>query len=173
MGEHRTAALRVRIIPRSPTGTIGETLGQDVDDSGGIPMVPENEAVVRRFMTELCSDGSLAVADEVVASDHVHRVGDEELHGPEELKRAVLGLRTAFPDLRFEIDDLISDGDQVVLRWTATGTHGGTFADVAPTGRRVTWIGCDWFRLRSGQLTEAFVVADGGALYEQLTSLEM
>jgi hypothetical protein len=34
------------------------------------------------------------------------------------------------------------------------------------------WIGCDWFRLRSRQLIEAFVVADGGALYEQLTASE-
>jgi predicted ester cyclase len=123
-------------------------------------------------MTELWSDGNLSVADEVVATHHVHRVGDDELRGPDEIKGAVVGLRTAFPDLRFEIDDLVSDGDRVVLRWTATGTHEGRFADVAPTGRRVAWIGCDWFRLRSGQLIEAFVVADGGALYEQLTSSE-
>jgi len=126
-------------------------------------MVPENEAVVRRFMAELWSDGNLSVADEVVASDHVHRVGDDELRGPDEIKAAVVGLRKEFPDLRFEIDDLISDGDEVVLRWTATGTHEGTFADVAPTGRA----GCvDRVRLvppRSRQLTEAFVVADGGA----------
>jgi predicted ester cyclase len=133
-------------------------------------MVPENEVIVRRFLTELWSDGSLRVADEVVAADHVHRVGDDELRGPDEVKGAVVGLRTAFPDLAFEIDDLISEGDRVVVRWTATGTHEGTFADVAPTGRRVTWTGCDWFRLRSRQLVEAFVVADGGALYEQLTS---
>jgi|tagenome__1003787_1003787.scaffolds.fasta_scaffold20848482_2 predicted ester cyclase len=135
-------------------------------------MVPENEAVVRRFMRELWSGGDLSVADELVAPDHVHYLGDEELRGPDEIKAAVLGLRTAFPDLRFEIDDLVSDGDRVVLRWTATGTHEGTFADVAPTGRRVAWSGCDWFRLRSDQLIEGFVVADGGALYEQLTSKE-
>jgi predicted ester cyclase len=133
-------------------------------------MVPENEAVVRRFMDELWSDGNLGAADELVAINHVHHLGGEELHGPDGVKEAVSWLRSAFPDLRFEIDDVVSDGDRVVLRWTATGTHKGTFADVAPTGRRVTWIGCDWFRLRGGQLTEAFVVADGGALYEQLTS---
>jgi len=135
-------------------------------------VVPENEAVVRRFMNELWSDGNLDAADELVAINHVHHLGDEELHGPDGLKGAVSWLRSAFPDLRFEIDDVVSDGDRVVLRWTATGTHDGTFADVAPTGRRVAWNGCDWFRLHAGQLTEAFVVADGGALYEQLTSSE-
>jgi predicted ester cyclase len=134
--------------------------------------VPENEAVVRRFMEELWSDGDLGVADELVALTHVHHLGDEELHGPEGVKGAVSWLRSAFPDLRFEIDDVVSDGDRVVLRWTARGTHGGTFADVEPTGRRVVWTGCDWFRVHLGRLTEAYVVADGGALLDQLTSME-
>ena len=135
-------------------------------------MVPENEAVVRRFMEELWSEGKLGVADELVAADHVHHLGDDTLRGPDGIKGAATWLRTAFPDLCFEIDDLISDGDRVVLRWTARGTHRGTFADVAPTGRHVAWTGCDWFRLRSGQLVEAFVMADGEALYDQLTSTE-
>jgi steroid delta-isomerase-like uncharacterized protein len=136
----------------------------------GRPMDPGNEAVVRRFITELWTNGNLDVADELVAPDHVHRVGDDVLQDPEEVKAAVVELRKAFPDLRFEIEDLISDGDRVVLRWTATGTHQGTFAEIAPTNRRVEWIGCDWFRLRSSQLVEAFVLADGASLYEQITS---
>ena len=135
-------------------------------------MVQENESAVRRFMGELWSEGNLSVADELVASDHVHLVGDDELHGPEGIKGAVTRLRTAFPDLQFVVNDLISDGDRVVLRWTATGTHEGPLADLAPTGRRVTWMGCDWFRLRSGQLIEAFVFTDGEAFYEQLTATE-
>jgi steroid delta-isomerase-like uncharacterized protein len=135
-------------------------------------MVPENEAVVRRFMQELWSEGKLSVADELVSADHVHHLGDDTLRGPDGIKGAVTWLRTAFPDLTFEIDDLMSDGDRVALRWTARGTHRGTFADVAPTGRQVAWTGCDWFRLRSGQLVEAFVMADGEALYDQLTSTE-
>jgi steroid delta-isomerase-like uncharacterized protein len=135
-------------------------------------MVPENEAVVRRFMEEVWSEGRLSVAEELVAADHLHHLGDDTLRGPGGIKEAATWLRTAFPDLRFEVDDLISDGDRVVLRWTARGTHRGTFADVAPTGRRVVWTGCDWFRLRSGRLVEAFVLADGGALYDQLTSTE-
>ncbi len=135
-------------------------------------VVSENEAVVRRFMDEVWSDGNLAAIGELVAMDHVHHLGDDDLHGPDGVKGAVSWLRSAFPDLHFEIDDLVSHGDRVVVRWTARGTHEGAFADVAPTGRRVAWVGCDWFRLSAGQLTEAFVVADGGALYEQLTSSE-
>ena len=101
-------------------------------------VVPENEAVVRRFMGELWSDGDLGVADELEWSQGGCVV-------------TALGIpRLAIRDRRHD-----EDGDRVVLRWTATGTHEGTFAEVAPTGHRVTWTGRDWFRLHSGQLTEA------------------
>lgn len=133
-------------------------------------MVSDNEAMARRFIDELWNEGDLRVADELVAAAHVHHVGDELLRGPDGVKGAVQWLREAFPDLRFEIEDLISDGPRVALRWTATGTHLGRFADLDPTGRHVTWSGCDWIRFGSGQITEVWAVADGGALYDQLTS---
>jgi predicted ester cyclase len=98
----------------SRSGAIRATLVSDVEDRREMPMVSENEAVVRRFITELWSDGDLDIAEEVVAGGHVHHVGDDVLRGPEEVKRAVVGLRAAFPDLNFEIDDLVSDGDRVV-----------------------------------------------------------
>jgi len=97
-------------------------------------MVPENEAIVRRFFEELWNEGDLRVADELIAADHGHDVGGEELRGPDGVKGAVTWLRTAFPDLRFEIDNLISDGDQAAVRWTASGTHLGPFADVPRLG---------------------------------------
>jgi predicted ester cyclase len=147
---------------------VRETLELDAH-TGRTPMVPQNEAVVRRFLAELWSEGELGVADELVAPDHRHHLGDDTLSGPDGVKGAVTWLRDAFPDLRFEIDDLISDGDRVVVRWTARGTHLGTFSEIEPTGRQVAWTGCDWFRLRSGQLVEAFVISDGGEFYDQLT----
>jgi steroid delta-isomerase-like uncharacterized protein len=133
-------------------------------------MVPENEAIVRRFFEELWNEGDLGVADELIAADHVHDVGGEELRGPDGVKGAVTWLRTAFPDLRFEIDSLISDGDQAAVRWTASGTHLGPFAGVPPTGRRVEWTGSDWFRLHRGRIIDAWVIADGEGLQEQLTA---
>jgi steroid delta-isomerase-like uncharacterized protein len=133
-------------------------------------MVPENEAIVRRFFEELWNEGDLGVADELIAADHVHDVGGEELRGPDGVKGAVTWLRTAFPDLRFEIHSLISDGDQAAVRWTASGTHLGPFAGVPPTGRRVEWTGSDWFRLHRGRIIDAWVIADGEGLQEQLTA---
>ncbi len=132
-------------------------------------MVPENEDVVRRFIAELWNRGDLSVADLLIAPAHVHHLGGGEYHGPEGVKGLVSWLRSAFPDLRFAINDIVSDGDRVVLRWTGSGTHLGEGYDVAPTGRRVEWTGTDWFRLTSGQICEVWAIADGGALRDQLT----
>lgn len=131
-------------------------------------MVSENELVVRRFFIEIWNTGDLAVADELVASEHQHHLGDEILRGPEGVKGAVTWLRAGFPDLTFTMDDVVSDGDRVVVRWTATGTHGGTIFDVPPTGRRVRWTGIDLIRLEDGKLVELWAEADGAGLMEQL-----
>jgi steroid delta-isomerase-like uncharacterized protein len=133
-------------------------------------MVSENEGVARRFFEELWNRGELTVADELIAAEHVHHVGGQELSGPEGVRGAVTWLRTAFPDLRFEIDDLISDQDRVVVRWTASGTHLGPFEDVQPTGRKVEWRGTDWLRLRGGRIVEVWAFAEGGVLLDQLTA---
>jgi predicted ester cyclase len=130
-------------------------------------MVRESEEVARRFFDELWSEGQLTVTEELVAADHVHHVGGDELQGPDGVKGAVTWLRNAFPDLRFEINDLISDGDLVAVRWKASGTHLGEFDDLQPTGRRVEWTGADWLRLRDGQIVEVWAFPDG-ALHDQL-----
>ena len=134
-------------------------------------MVSENEGLARRFFEELWNGGELTVADELIAAEHVHHVGGQELSGPEAVRGAVTWLRTAFPDLRFEIDDLMSDEDRVALRWTASGTHLGPLEDLQPTGRYVEWKGTDWLRLRGGRIIEVWAFADGGVLLDQLAAV--
>lgn len=133
-------------------------------------MASSNEVIVRRFFDDLWNTGNLAVTEELVADEHVHHLGDEELRGPDGVKGAVVWLRTAFPDLRFRLDDVVVDDDRVAVRWTATGTHLGPLSDLSPTGRHVTWTGADWIRLASGRIVELWAITDGGALREQLTA---
>jgi predicted ester cyclase len=130
----------------------------------------ENEGIVRRFLDELWSGGELRVADELVDADEVHHLGGEDMSGPEGVKGLVTWLRTAFPDLRIEINELVSDGDQVAVRWTASGTHRGPFGDLKATGRRVEWTGSDWLRLRDGRIVEVWAFPDG-TLRDQLTAV--
>jgi steroid delta-isomerase-like uncharacterized protein len=131
-------------------------------------MVPEHEATVRRFFDELWNGGELDCADDVLSPTHVHHIGADELVGPDEVKDTVGRFRTAFPDLHFELEDVVSDGDRVVVRWTATGTHVGEFAGLAATGRSARWTGIDLVRLEDGRIVELWAAADGAGLFEQL-----
>jgi steroid delta-isomerase-like uncharacterized protein len=131
-------------------------------------MVPENESVVRRFFEELWNEGDLACADDVLAPGHVHHIGDDRLDGPEGVKDAVRSLRTAFSDLYFTLEDVVSDGDRVVVRWTATGTHEAEFGGVPASGRSVRWTGIDLVRLEDGRIVELWAAADVAGLFEQL-----
>jgi predicted ester cyclase len=62
--------------------------------------------------------------------------------------------RIGFPDLRSHEDALLGDGDLVVIRWTITGTHTGTFFGVAATGRTIQVAGMDILRVADGKLVE-------------------
>ncbi len=132
-------------------------------------MVPDNESVVRRFFEELWNAGDLDCADVVLAPGHVHHIGDDRLDGPDEVKDTVTRFRTAFPDLHFALDDVVSDGDRVAVRWTATGTHEAGFGGVPASGRSARWTGIDLVRLDEGRIVELWASADVAGLFEQLT----
>ncbi len=91
-----------------------------------------NKAIARRFSDEVWSEGDIDAVDELVAADLVWH--NTEINGVEAFKQNLANFRTTFPDLRLITEDLVAEGDKVVFRVTADGTH-------APTGKQVTWTG--------------------------------
>ena len=83
-------------------------------------MSEENEAVVRRAFDEVAM-GDMTTVDEIIAPEFVRHdlAGGPEAHGPDGVKRLIAGLRTGFPDLQTTIEDIFSDGEKVVVRFTA------------------------------------------------------
>ena len=132
-------------------------------------MSAENEAVVRRAFEEVAM-GDMATVDEIIAPEFVRHdlAGGSETRGPDGVKRLITGLRTAFPDLRMTIEDIFSDGEKVVVRFTASGTHRGPFMGIAPTGRAATWSGVNIYRVSGGRIRETWQLADGLGLLRQL-----
>ena len=131
-------------------------------------MSERNKAQVRRVIEEIYNRGDLDVVDEVAASDLVIRIGSDEIRGHHEIKRYVAGLRTGFPDLTLTIEDQIAEGDMVVTRWTARGTHRGDFQGVPATGREIRLTGTDIDRMADGKVVECWAHVDELGLMQQL-----
>ena len=80
------------------------------------------------------------------------------MHGPEDMKEYVSIFHSAFPDFRVTLDDQIAEGDKVVNRWTARGTHRGEFQGIPPTGKEVEFTGIHISRINEeGKLQESFL----------------
>ena len=86
-------------------------------------MSEQNKAQIRRVIEEVYNRGDLGVVDEVAASDLVIHASSQEIRGREGAKQYVAALRAGFPDLHFTVEDQVAEGDMVVTRWTARGTH--------------------------------------------------
>lgn len=130
-----------------------------------------DKAVARRFFIEIFGQGKLAAADEIVAPEHVNR-GPGSLPGlppgPEGTKLFVTVYRNAFPDVQFTIDEQIAEGDTVVTRWTATGTHKGELAGIPPTCKSSTVTGVTVTRVVNGKMVESWGIFDQFGMLQQL-----
>jgi steroid delta-isomerase-like uncharacterized protein len=114
------------------------------------------KAVGRRVIEEIFSNGNLDVADEIIATDYVGHdpALPEPTRGPEGVKQAAAGYRAAFPDLTCTVVQQVAEGDTVVTRWTAKGTHEGELFGIAPTGKQSTVTGISVGRVVDGKIVE-------------------
>jgi steroid delta-isomerase-like uncharacterized protein len=135
-------------------------------------MSEANKAHIRRVIEEVYNRGDLAVVDEVAASDLVIHASSQDIRGREGAKQYVTALRAGFPDLRFTIEDQVAEGDQVVTRWSARGTHKGTFQGIPATGRQVRLVGADIDRTVGGKVIECWAHMDELGLMRQLGVVE-
>jgi predicted ester cyclase len=86
------------------------------------------------------------------------------------IKSEVASQRTAFPDWNEKVDDIIAEGDRVVIRFTSSGSQRGAFAGIAPTGRKVTIHEAAIYRVADGKIVEQWGFPDSQSLMQQLTA---
>ena len=131
----------------------------------------DNKALFRRWC-EVISQNRLDRVEEIIAPDEVdHAVPPGLPAGLEGVKQVFTMFHTAFPDLQIQIEDLIAEGDKVVGRVTARGTHQGEFMGIAPTGKPVSFNAIDVVRIAGGKIVERWSQADLLALLQQLGSV--
>lgn len=90
------------------------------------------------------------------------------VHGAKGLAEFMSVYITAFPDLRFEIEQQFADGDFVVTRWVATGTHRGVLMGIQPTNRQAVTHGCTVAQFKNGRGVHDWIYWDSGNLLRQL-----
>ena len=129
-----------------------------------------NKQTVQRLYKEVLAEWNLSLVDELVADQFFsHDWPEGGPRGPQPFRDFYVNIIcSALPDARYEVDDLIGEGDKEVVRWRLVGTHKGKFQDIAPTGRAVTLNGVAIYRLRDGQLVERWVVTDLHGLLSEL-----
>jgi steroid delta-isomerase-like uncharacterized protein len=134
----------------------------------------ESKAIVKRFYEELWNNRALDVADEIIAPDcvtHQLRSGAEVTgasRGPEAVKHHIKDWLTGFPDLRFDVEQMIAEADHVVSRSCLRGTHTGAWLGLAPTNKQVSIRMMVIQKIVNGKIAADWVLVESLGLLQQL-----
>ncbi len=129
----------------------------------------DSNAEVARQWEAVWGNEDDAALEDLSQPDIIHHVGGAgDISNVADLRSRVQVFATAFSDHTLTVDEVIADGDYVVIRWTASGTQTGSFFDLAPSGVQVTWTGINIFRVECGMVVESWSEADGVGLRAQL-----
>jgi steroid delta-isomerase-like uncharacterized protein len=131
-----------------------------------------NAELARRWFEEVWNQRRTATIDELLTEDSVGHTESGDVPGVEAFKRLHADFLAAFPDLRLEVEAVVADGDDVVVRWRATGRHAGDGLGVKATHEPVTFRGMTWHRYEGGKLVEGWDAWNHSALVGRLRAAE-
>ena len=121
-----------------------------------------------RVLEQIINEHRMDLIPKIIADTFVFRTIPGLPPGPMAFEMSIGMYHNAFPDIQVTIDDLIAEGDKIVVRQTFRGTHQGPMGSVAPTGKQVTFSGMFIFRVENDQFVEEWALLDGLALQNQL-----
>lgn len=131
-----------------------------------------NKAVISMFVEEVINQGRLERADDLVAADFVELdplPGQQQ--GRDGLKEVIGGIRAAFPDIHWVLDEMVAEGDKVVSRFTWTGTHRGVFFGIPATGKNISVKGVVIDHVVAGKMVDSRILMDSLSMLQQLGAI--
>lgn len=132
-------------------------------------MSEQNKALVRRFYEEFVNKKDDKALEQLIAPNYIERTPNPGFpSGREGLKQQVAAFRKAFPDIKLTVEEMLAEGDTVMARVKASGTHTGSLMGEAPTRKKFTSAGIDCFHVKGGRVTEVWHHGDEAAVMEQL-----
>lgn len=116
----------------------------------------DNTALARRWFEEVWNQRRTETVHELLRPDSVGHLQTGDVVGPGPFLEVHAELLKALPDVRVRVEDTVAQGDHVVVRWSASGTHRGMGMGCAPTGAQVQFFGMTWIRFRDGKMVEGW-----------------
>ena len=114
-----------------------------------------NKELARRIYDEMWNGGKPSLAAEIFEQ-------------PQGVERFVTQFLGSFPDLQHSVEDMIAEGEQIAVRFTAKGTHLGAWLDFPATGKTIQYKGVTWARIAGGKIAEHYTLWDKAGLIEQI-----
>jgi steroid delta-isomerase-like uncharacterized protein len=141
---------------------------------GALHPADAKRLVIERYFNQLFNRGEVELVPELLHPDYVNgSPGSPDLpRGREGVVIVVKALRTAFPDLSYEIEDMVIGAEAVAVRTTLRGTHRGNFFGLSPTGRRVEVSQITIEHFKDGKIVAHHRVTDELSLQRQLGVIE-
>ena len=129
----------------------------------------ENKALIRRYW-EANNEHNVDILDELMTTDYVQHdtTGDMNLQDVKAHNTMVIA---AFPDVTATIDDIIAEGDRVVVRMTMSGTHKGEYRGIPSTGKTAVVTEMSIYRISEGKIAEGWDLSDRLGLMQQLGAI--
>jgi steroid delta-isomerase-like uncharacterized protein len=134
-------------------------------------MSSQNVKLAKRWFEEVWNQHRAETIDELVTPESVCHSEAGPLRGADEFKSRVhAALLGAFPDIHVTVEDTVAEGDNVVVRWNAAGTHKGAGLGFPPTGKQVSFRGMTWIRYQNGKMMEGWDCWNQEGLMQSLRS---
>jgi steroid delta-isomerase-like uncharacterized protein len=128
----------------------------------------ENKTLVREFVKRIFVDRDLDAIDELVTDDFVDHVPLDSPGGPAGFRASMEKLFASFPDLTTKIEDVMGEGQRMVVRISMTGTQRGEFERIPPTNKRIEVFGLETLDVRDGKIAQRWMFRDEMAILHQL-----
>ena len=127
-----------------------------------------NAALARRWFEEVWNQKKDATVTELFGAQSIGHMEGAEAHGPSQFLTMRASLLGAFPDLSVTVEDVVAEGEQAVVRWSARGTHKGAVAGIPASGRGAAFRGMTWMKFANGRIVEGWDSWNQGRLLEEL-----
>jgi steroid delta-isomerase-like uncharacterized protein len=123
------------------------------------------------YIDRVWNQGDVAALNDLTDPGFTYHLGEQAPRSRDGMRQFLSGTRSAFPDWRVEVADIIAEGGLVAVRWLGTVTHEGPFHGIAPTGRRIRVSGMNLYRIVEGKVAQEWEQTDSLSMLQQLGAL--